>query len=266
MFGKQMIVGCVLFTVSATAAQGALVHQYKASDYTTNGSAVWADAVGTNDLTNEGAASTRPILVASATPTGQSAVQFDRTNGIAGDGGRFLGFSEALSASFTSSPSFAIAAVIQHDDLGTFGQIISGNDNGDLQLRVNGSGGGGVANVGRRNLSDVGDSNTAVGSDFIVLIFTYDGTNWAFYRNGAADGAGTVAATFSTPELVGTGPGISDSFVGKIAELRLYDSAAIDVDAVNTDLTNTYLIPEPGSLALLGLGGLLMLGRRRSAA
>jgi hypothetical protein len=147
-----------------------------------------------------------------------------------------------------------------------FGQIISGNNNGDLNLRINSDNAGGVLNLSRRNLTDVGDSTFAVPkTDFAVITVSYSTSTgtWAFHKDGVLGGTGTNAGlTFAVPDLVGTGAGISNSFAGLIAELRFYNSANENISAITADLGATY-IPEPASLGLLAMGGLMMLRRRR---
>ena len=57
-----------------------------------------------------------------------------------------------------------------------------------------------------------------------------------------------------------------ENFTGQIDELAIYDlSNAGDLSAAGQAIANHYLVPEPGSLALLGLGGLLLALRRRTA-
>jgi hypothetical protein len=51
-------------------------------------------------------------------------------------------------------------------------------------------------------------------------------------------------------------------FVGSIAELRIYNDTSVDPIALSNSLAATYT-PEPGSLALLGLGALGLFRRRR---
>lgn len=52
-------------------------------------------------------------------------------------------------------------------------------------------------------------------------------------------------------------------FIGDIAELRIYNDNSQDIAALTTTLTNTYLVPEPGSAILLGLGAVGLISRRR---
>lgn len=52
-------------------------------------------------------------------------------------------------------------------------------------------------------------------------------------------------------------------FIGEIAELRIYNDNSQNIAALNTALTNTYLVPEPGSTILLGLGAVGLISRRR---
>lgn len=267
-----MIAGAML--AGAGMAEGALVHQFRAADYFdgsggTNPPALWTPAVGTLTLSNAGAVSTRPQLIANATPTGQPAVRFARDNGIAGDGGRFLGFDSALGAAFTSAPDFTIALVIRNQSAaaGHFGQVISGNQAGDLNLRINSDTAGGQFNLSRYNATDIGTSTFIVPkSEFAVVMVSYNTTSgaWAFYRDGVLGGSGTsVGQTFGVPDLVGTNAGIGNSFAGLIAEMRFYNSSSENIAAITTNLRNTY-IPEPASLSVIALGGAMLLRRRRA--
>jgi len=55
-----------------------------------------------------------------------------------------------------------------------------------------------------------------------------------------------------------------ENFSGLIDEVAIYDlSNSGDLSAAGLSIANHYNVPEPGSIALLGLGGLLMLRRRR---
>ena len=76
--------------------------------------------------------------------------------------------------------------------------------------------------------------------------------------NDTAGGWGTEG-TFSD-FVMGTNGGSFD-FDGKLDDVRFYDEA-LSADDVNAII---HPIPEPASLGLLGVGGLLMLRRRREA-
>jgi Concanavalin A-like lectin/glucanases superfamily/PEP-CTERM motif len=52
-------------------------------------------------------------------------------------------------------------------------------------------------------------------------------------------------------------------FTGQIAELRAYNDITQDPTALYNSLRNIYIIPEPASVALLGLGAFALLRRRR---
>jgi hypothetical protein len=259
MFVKHAFVGVVLAT--STMAQAALVHQYRSENYNA-ATGVWTDSAGSKNLTNPNA--TRPSLQTNATPMGQSAVVFDRTAGF-GDGGRYLEISGSLNAAaFTSAPNFAFFAVLQSND-NSFQQIVSGNNTGDLQFRINNVGAGGGVTAGGRNAFDTGTTTSSIlGTDFVVIAFTYNGSNWAWYIDGTAAGSGSASHTFNAADLIGTGSGISNSLVGRVAELRFYDNASVDVVAISNELRGTYIIPEPASLALFAVGTMLMLARRRA--
>ncbi|MEO0476470.1 MAG: LamG-like jellyroll fold domain-containing protein [Planctomycetota bacterium] len=80
------------------------------------------------------------------------------------------------------------------------------------------------------------------------------------YRDNASLSSISIA-TNATFDAVGTGAGSNNIYNGSIDELYIFDEA-IDSDVVASLFTSN-VVPEPGSLALLGLGGLLIVRRRR---
>jgi hypothetical protein len=77
------------------------------------------------------------------------------------------------------------------------------------------------------------------------------------------DAVNTVAA-FALGANLALANGDLKPFIGSIAELRVYDDTTVDPVALSNTLSSTYA-PEPGSLALIGVGGLALLRRRRRA-
>lgn len=95
--------------------------------------------------------------------------------------------------------------------------------------------------------------------------------HWAVVYNGSGsvevwrDNVSLGSKTFSgILDLTHVGAGtasINNSFYGQIDELYFFNNA-INSTTVNSLFTNN-VIPEPGSLMLLGLGGLIAMRRRR---
>ena len=120
-------------------------------------------------------------------------------------------------------------------------------------------------------------------SEWFHIVFTWEGDGvagpvgnndpTAVYVNGALDTAGTVNADLynSGTWLIGGDPnsGADRNFGGLLDDLAVFDSVLTDQDVLAiydgglAGQNVAQVIPEPGSLALMGLGGLFVLRRRR---
>jgi hypothetical protein len=111
-----------------------------------------------------------------------------------------------------------------------------------------------------------------------VMIGTWasDGT-MALYLDGVQVAQTTTAPTaprsaqaipdFALGANLGLNNGDTKVFNGMIAEFRVYNDATQNIAQLTNDLTNTYAVPEPGSITLITFGVLSALGlRRRSRA
>ena len=109
------------------------------------------------------------------------------------------------------------------------------------------------------------DYATGHDGDFHHWAIVADGTgSIRAYRDGVDLGAQAVSGgTDFDIKAVGSGyTGTNQLFDGQLDELYVFDEA-IDANAVSS-LFTTNTVPEPGSLALIGLGGLLVARRRRA--
>jgi len=81
------------------------------------------------------------------------------------------------------------------------------------------------------------------------------------YRDNVPQTAGSAAGDFNIISIGDSYTGTTHSMNGQIDEMYIFDEA-IDSTTVSSLFTSN-VIPEPGSLILLGLGGLTVLRRRR---
>ena len=110
-----------------------------------------------------------------------------------------------------------------------------------------------------------------------VFALTYNGTTATLYLNGSSVASAAVSTQFIDPSsnpsplttIGGAGPdgGEGNDFFGQIAALRVYDTAMspASIASLSAQLAQTYTSPEPSTLVLAGIAGVLMLfWRRRS--
>jgi len=101
---------------------------------------------------------------------------------------------------------------------------------------------------------------------FAALTIENDGINnadWTLYLDGASAFSDNVTTTTNADQFLIAGRWGAPSFNGAVDEVAIFDTA-LTADQINNIYTGT-VIPEPASLALLGLGSLLIAGRRRNA-
>jgi hypothetical protein len=253
LFSTTLLLGAAC-SVAASANAGLIAHYTFDSD----GSAT----VGTDATLGEGASIDNTNFVA-----GGGSLLLD-PNAIvtdtSGADGAVGGDSFDWSGSDVRTVTFFVrASSTQVDALGTMISLGSGTgggnrfdirlDNGNLRLEVQAGGsttGSALADDTWHHVAIVVPGATSTVNDV------------QYYIDGA------LVGTFSNAQNIDTGVGplrIGDSyqdtgrdFTGNIDDVRLYDTAL-----TANEIAALAAIPEPGSLALLGLGGLAMLRRRR---
>lgn len=242
-----------------------------------NNVSTWADqdtSNTSNSITaNDFTAVNSPTLVTNSTPNGSAALSFDGTDDKL-QGAEFFDFSE-----FTI---FAVARGKSGD--GSLGSIFwdygsvtakqnflgvdyhKGSDS-EFEARVRDDSGNDTIIVASGSASDTDAEN------WNVLTSRLSGQTLDLYVNSllAASDTNTNYDTTTTWEGTGGAPTIGNfpnqnniaEFDGEIAALLIYRGALNDTDraAVENSLNDAFIVPEPASLLLLGLGGVLLLGR-----
>jgi hypothetical protein len=161
-------------------------------------------------------------------------------------------------------------------------------NSGTYQYTIGVSGGLGVFAANGGNSGPYSTTSTPVNDDQAHLLSgVYDGTDEKLYLDGGLEAqtpkTGAILASWTYPHSVGFqgyalgGGDVPHSgndyplglrwLAGDVAEVILYENGVSDADraAVEQYLMTKYDIPEPATLALLGLGAAAVLRRRRRA-
>lgn len=173
----------------------------------------------------------------------------------------------------TGASSYTIAAFIQttsnsRQGIAGWGNYGSGGQVNAFRTTETGEFGttGGLLNYGWGGGNDYGQGagGTAPGDiyngDWNHVAVTYDGTTKRLYFNGVelGSGSGAIALNIGAANFrIGSTNG-GEFFNGLIDDVRVYNTAES-----GATIAGLAAAPEPGSLALLGLGGLCVLRRRR---
>ena len=231
---------------------------------------MWTDSSSSGNNATPTTATLNAGKTASATPSGQAAVNFNYrvfTSSNTTDSKPFKLATPLTSANFTTAPDFSLFAVVNLQTLTTnpiF--LMDGAEAGDLTWRLNVNGTQTLTSV------TVGDVGTSTGTAFTtgtwsILTVTYGSGTYAFYLNGAQVGTGSSARTFTTPTFseIGGGLGVQTAFLGLVADFQIYDSAmnSSQVTAQYNTLYNSYISPEPSTWALLAVGLAVVVTFRR---
>lgn len=123
------------------------------------------------------------------------------------------------------------------------------------------------------NIGEIATTSIADGQWHHVMLSVDDNTGTgAFYVDGVLIDEVVDAVDWELPTLLnnlevgrlGRSSPV-DAYAGAVDELQIYDTALGQSAATFLANNPGGVVPEPGSLALLGLGGLAMLKRRRRA-
>ncbi len=191
--------------------------------------------------------------------------QFAHFDNTASSGSNYAGNYGANFSGFATD-NFAVELWVRTSDVtsqGNGGDVAEifrmGTVAGSLEFYLRDSG---TWRAGYQNVAFIGGASAAVANEWVNLAVIRDNGTSAFYVNGTQLG-GTTTATpehNATGGHIGIGSGATNTFTGDIDNIRMFTFEAGD-DAVAALTVNA--VPEPSSAALLGLGGIALIMRRR---
>jgi hypothetical protein len=257
-----LVVAVGALTLGTASASATLLVDYKAVNYNaTNG--VWTDSSGNGNNATVPGGVTAPTLTANATPNGSAAVSF-----VTANAGEYLDIATGLAA----GNGYTVLAFAEPTENSYLDDNLVGGPSGALAYRIGPTGG--------INHQLLGNDGTTLGSSItgvpttafsMIGVATDNAGNATFYFNGSADGTISANNPFTAPiNLIGARESPATGFfIGNVAELQIYSGVltASKVQTVNQAFINSYVnqVPEPAALAMLAVGGLAIVGRRRMA-
>ena len=251
---------------SAGSAHAALIGQWTGDNYTSGN---WADSSGNN---NNGTVIGAPVATPNAFGSHKGVTLAGSDYFTVANSATVLVGANALTLAAVFNPSAANAS-----SGGQFWQK-AGLIGNEQPGAVNDWGlgfGASQANIGIGNPdTTILSSNLALNTPHVIVGTWSTAGVMTLYVDGVQAAQNATAPTaardnnnfggFALGANLAAVNGDLKPFIGSIAELRAYNDVSIDPVALSNSLAATY-VPEPGSLALLGLGSMAFLRRRRSA-
>ena len=182
------------------------------------------------------------------------------------DGSSYIEIADPLSGATTNYVAEAIVTVTATD---TFDFVLARNDADFAGPQGTNNGQGLLIQATNGGQTHVLNSNSGFGTTTqqvplntpVALAIVQDGTTSRLFIDGV-EVASTTASIIGTPDTLGIGThphdGVAGALNGSIDRVRLSTFNAGEFDSADL-----LLVPEPSSLALLGLSGLMLARRRR---
>lgn len=213
------------------------------------------------------------VKVASTTTAG--GVSLGQAARIVGTGGFTWNVADLSGSGMTGAWAYEFWA--SADDITTYEYMIGSNAVGGFNNETIFKWGPGSPNPSGIQLYNgggvIGPPDTpamTVGWHHYVFVSDGAGATYDTYIDGVLWGSVTSGVNHGPhPEVAlrlgsWTDGASAETFDGMLDELAIYDLSGVgDLSAAGQNIADHYFVPEPSFLALLGLGGLLILRRRR---